>query len=88
LMDHVAIYGQSLSAAQITGLYDAAAGIAPPVTLSVAASGTNVVLSWNGGGQLLQATNVVGPWSTNAAAASPYLVTPSAPHMFYRVLVK
>jgi hypothetical protein len=88
LMDHVAIYGQSLGAAQITGLYDAAAGIAPPVTLSVAASGTNVVLSWNGGGQLLQATNVVGPWTTNAAAASPYLVTPSGPHMFYRVLVK
>jgi hypothetical protein len=85
LMDHVAIYAESLSAAQITGLYDTAAGIAPAVTLSVAASGTNLVLTWNGGGQLLQATNVLGPWSTNAAATSPYQAVPSAPQMFYRV---
>jgi hypothetical protein len=88
LMDHVAIYNQSLSAAQISGLYGAAAGITPAVTLIVAASGDKVVLTWTGGGQLLQATNVVGPWTTNSAATSPYLVTPSAPQMFYRIKVQ
>jgi hypothetical protein len=88
LMDHVAIYNQSLSANQIAALYDTAAGIAPPVTLEVAHSGANVVLTWNGGGKLLQASNLLGAWTTNSAAASPYLVTPSAPQMYYRVLVK
>ncbi|MGA2243864.1 MAG: LamG-like jellyroll fold domain-containing protein [Verrucomicrobiota bacterium] len=88
LMDHVAIYGQSLSAAQITELYDAAAGIAPLVALNAVKSGANVVLTWNGGGQLLQAPNLLGPWTTNASATSPYSVTPSAPQVFYRVRVK
>jgi hypothetical protein len=88
LMDHVAIYGQSLGADQIAALYDAAAGIAPPVTLNVAASGAHVVLSWNGGGKLLQAPGLSGPWTTNSAATSPFQVTPTAPQMFYRVLVK
>ena len=88
LMDHVAIYGQSLNAAQLTALYDAAAGITPPVTLNMVKSGANVVLTWNGGGQLLQTPSLLGPWTTNAAATSPFPVTPTAPQMFYRVRVK
>jgi hypothetical protein len=88
LMDHVAVYNQSLSANQITALYDKAAGIAPTVTLNVVASGADIILNWNDGGKLLQATNVTGPWTTNSAATSPYEVTRSAPQMFYRVLVK
>lgn len=87
-MDHVAIYGQSLTANQIAGLYDAAGGITPPVTLNVVASGGHVVLTWNGGGKLLQAPSLLGPWTTNSAATSPYQVTPSSPQMFYKVLVK
>ena len=88
LMDHVAIYNQSMSANQIAALYDTAAGISPPVTLNVVASGGKVVLTWNGGGKLLQAPSLSGPWTTNSAATSPYQVTPSAPQMFYKVLVK
>lgn len=88
LMDHVAIYGQSLSAAQIADLYDTAAGIEPPVTLNAVKSGANVILTWNGGGKLVQATSLLGPWTTNATATSPYPVTPTAPQMFYRVRVK
>jgi hypothetical protein len=88
LMDHVVVYGQSLSAAQLTALYDNAAGIAPLVTVNAVKSGVNVVLTWNSGGQLLQAPTVLGPWTTNAAATSPYTVTPSAPQMFYRVQVQ
>jgi hypothetical protein len=88
LMDHVAIFGQSLSEAQITALYDNAIGVATPVTLSVARSGANVVLTWPGGGKLLQAPSLSGPWTTNSAAASPFQVTPSVPQMFYKVQVK
>ncbi|MGC9942853.1 MAG: LamG-like jellyroll fold domain-containing protein [Verrucomicrobiota bacterium] len=87
-MDHVAVYGQAFSANQITALYNIAAGIAPAVALNVVLNGGNVVLSWNGGGQLLQAPSLLGPWTTNAAATSPYQVAPSAPRMFFRVLVK
>jgi hypothetical protein len=89
LMDHVAVYGQSLSGNQIASLYDAAAGIIPSVTLHAVANGPNsIVLTWNGGGTLLQAPSLAGPWTTNSAAMSPYQVTPSAPQMFYKVLVK
>jgi hypothetical protein len=87
-MDHVAIFNQAFNANQIATLYDTAAGIAPPVTLNAVVSGGNVVVTWNGGGQLLQAPSLAGPWTTNAAAASPYQVLPSTPHMFYRVLEK
>ncbi len=88
LMAHVGIYGQSLSANQIAALYDTAAGIAVPVTLSAVKNGASVVLTWNGGGKLLQAASVTGPWTTNSAATSPYPVTPSTPQMFYRVRVQ
>ena len=87
-MDQVAIFGQALSPDQITSLYDKATGIAPSVTLNAVKSGANVVLSWLDGGKLLQAPTLLGPWTTNSAAASPYSVTPSTPQMFYQVLVQ
>ncbi|HEY4415064.1 MAG TPA: LamG-like jellyroll fold domain-containing protein [Verrucomicrobiae bacterium] len=88
LMDHVAIFGQALSANQIAALYDTASGIALTVTLSAVLSDGQVILNWNGSGQLLQAPSLTGPWTTNSAATPPYQVTPSAPQMFYRVLVQ
>ena len=54
-------------------------------TLSIAQSGTNVVISWTGsGGTLQQAPALTGPWTTNSAA-SPYAVPPTASQQFYRV---
>ena len=54
-------------------------------TLSIAPSGSNLVLTWSAGGTLLQATNLLGPWTTNVNT-SPYTVTPTAPQMFFRVV--
>ena len=57
-----------------------------PVTLTNKWNGSTVTLSWPGSGLLLQATNLPGPWTTNNSATSPFVVTPTAPHMFYRLL--
>ncbi len=48
--------------------------------------GGSLTLTWTSG-MLLQATNVVGPWTTNTGAASPLIITPTGPRMFYRLLV-
>jgi hypothetical protein len=58
----------------------------PPVTLQFGLVGSSLKLTWSNG-TLLQATNLAGPWTTNAAT-SPYTVTPSAPEMFYKVKVE
>jgi hypothetical protein len=56
----------------------------PPVpTLSVARSGSNLVLTWSAG-TLLQATNLLGPWTTNSSV-SPYTNPVTGPQMFFRV---
>ncbi len=46
----------------------------------------HLVLDWPLG-MLLQATNLLGPWVTNNAAA-PYTSNPTGPAMFYRVQVQ
>jgi len=57
------------------------------VTLNVQHVGASQIqLQWSQG-TLLEATNIVGPWTTNTAA-SPLTLTPSAPHKFYRVRVE
>jgi hypothetical protein len=53
--------------------------------LLVTQSGGSLILSWRQG-ILLQAPSLSGPWTTNPAA-SPCLVTPSSPEIFYRVLM-
>jgi len=54
-----------------------------PVKLSIERSDAGLLLHWPGG-TLLEATNVAGPWTTNAAAAQ-YLTTPTNAQNFYRV---
>jgi hypothetical protein len=53
----------------------------------VAPSGTNLVLTWPGGGSLQSATNVIGPWINVPGATSPYVVPTIGPSGFYRVLL-
>ena len=62
--------------------------VAVPPTLNLQQSGANVVLTWSAG-TLLQATSVTGPWTTNSTAP-PFSITnsPTAPQMFYRVMVR
>ena len=77
----VRVYNYPLSPAQVQSLYNPSA----PVTLGFSYSGGSLQLSWPNG-TLLQAPEVTGPWTTNAAA-SPLTIIPTAPRMFYRVKV-
>ena len=56
---------------------------AQPPTLQIGYAGSSLQLNWSSG-TLLQATNLAGPWTTNAATP-PFTVTPSAPQMFYEL---
>jgi hypothetical protein len=58
----------------------------PNVTLLLQRSGTTFQLTWPQG-VLLEADHVTGPWTTNTAT-SPFIVTPTAPQKFYRVIVR
>jgi hypothetical protein len=55
-----------------------------PDILSMTNSGANFILTY-AGGQLLQATNVTGPWTTNLTATSPFTIYPTGQMKFYRV---
>jgi hypothetical protein len=56
----------------------------PEVTVTASWNTTNLVLNWSGNGKLLEATNIMGPWTTNVVTA-PVTVTPSQEQNFYRV---
>jgi predicted alpha-1,6-mannanase (GH76 family) len=69
------------------GAIFAVSGVAvQPVSLGIALSGGQVILTWPFG-QLLEATNLSGPWITNSAALSPYAVAPNGTSGFFRVQV-
>jgi len=66
----------------------ALSGVAvPTVTLAITSSNGQVVLTWPFG-QLLEATNLNGPWVSDYWAASPYEVPGVNSSTFYRVQVK
>jgi hypothetical protein len=55
--------------------------------VDIALSGTNVVLSWPAG-VLVSAPTLLGPWTTNSAAVSPFTVIPGTnTSEFYKVEV-
>lgn len=58
--------------------------VSQPVTLGVRYAGSNLQLTWSSG-FLLEATNVLGPWTTNLSATSPFIVIPSVPQKFFKV---
>jgi Concanavalin A-like lectin/glucanases superfamily len=87
LIDEVAVFNRSLSQTELQNLYNAAAGISVPVTLQINRAGNSLQLTWGPTGQLLEAGNVNGPWTTNLLATSPYLLSPTNSQTFYRVLV-
>jgi len=79
-MAHAAIFTQALSAAEIGALYSG-----QPI-IDITRSGSNLVLSWSSG-TLLQAASLLGPWTTNSTAVSPYTVPTTNAHQFYKILV-
>jgi hypothetical protein len=88
-IDEVAVYKYALSEQLLTNLWTAAVtGVAtvPSVSMSISQSGGNVTISWLPPiGKLLQAPTLLGPWTTNTSASSPYQTTPSAAALFYQV---
>ena len=76
----IRIYNYALGPSQVSQLYS---GTASAPTLGVTRSGSNLVLTWQAGSTLLQATNLLGPWITNLST-SPYMVIPTGPQMFFR----
>ncbi|HEV2330036.1 MAG TPA: LamG-like jellyroll fold domain-containing protein [Verrucomicrobiae bacterium] len=82
---HVAVFNQAFTGAQVQGLYNGTFVLGPQ-TLHIAPAGANVVVSWQTG-TLLQSTNILGPWTTNSAAASPYTVPATNKATFFRLLV-
>jgi hypothetical protein len=64
----------------------AAITVQAQVTVGISPSGTNVVLTWSAG-TLLQAPTLLGPWTTNSAAVSPYTAPATNEAEFYKVQV-
>jgi len=93
-VDDMAVWRRALTSYEAYAVYYAATNsnasfdVPGTVTLHIATSGTNLVLSWNPGstlGTLLEATNVTGPWTSAGAYAPVYTVTPGAAKKFYRL---
>jgi hypothetical protein len=86
----VAVFLSALTENQIETLADTGLGLTPPpppVTVDIAKSSTpgSLNISWSQG-TLLQATNLLGPWTTNAAT-SPYPVSATGTQMYFKVKV-
>ncbi len=61
--------------------------LGPSVVLQVTpVAGGQLQLQWSQG-TLLEATNILGPWTTNSAP-SPFTVTPTGPQKYYRIKVQ
>ena len=58
---------------------------APGATLSIKVSGTQIEISWSGGGTLESSTSLAGGWAAVPNAVSPYKATPDGGLRFYRV---
>jgi len=55
------------------------------IALSIQQSGTNVIVSWPGGGTLQSAPEAIGPWTDITGATSPYVTPAREARAFYRV---
>jgi hypothetical protein len=73
----VRIYNYPLTQSEILNV----GGLPPPFTSAVVAG--QLVLTWPAG-TLLQATNLLGPWTTNSTV-SPATIDMTGPQMFFRV---
>ncbi|HTR42225.1 MAG TPA: LamG-like jellyroll fold domain-containing protein [Pseudomonadales bacterium] len=83
---HVAIFNQSFTGAQVQGLYNGTYVLGPQLIQIAKASGNNIVLNWQTG-TLLQSTNILGPWTTNSTATSPYTIPATNKAAFFKLLV-
>jgi hypothetical protein len=80
----VMVFDQALSAAAVNSLYTGVA-VSGPITLTISPVTNNVLtVTWTGG-TLLEATNLLGPWTAVPGAANgTYTTQPSNNTEFYR----
>jgi len=79
-------YGGAISYGA-TGTFDGTFDVGLGLNLAISVQsigGGQLQLTWPSGAMLLQSPNVTGPWTTNSLATSPYPVTPTGAHEFYR----
>jgi hypothetical protein len=57
----------------------------PPVVVSIAKNGSDVVLSWPGGGTLQQSLNLGGTYTDVTGATSPFTTNTLSTQLFFRV---
>jgi hypothetical protein len=88
LIDEVAIFNSALSSNDIVELYTAATSATTvPQGLNILRVGSNVVVTWTTG-TLLTAPAASGPWTTNAAATSPYTNAITGSQKFFRLQIQ
>jgi len=86
VLDEVAVFNYALTPAQIQQLYDYGYQL-PQVQVGLQKAGAGLNLNWPQG-TLFRSTNLSGPWSAVVNAASPLVVTPTNPAVFFRVLLR
>jgi hypothetical protein len=77
----VAVFTNTFSVAQLAALYHTGTNTAPVICLSTRTADGGLELLWRG--TLWQATNILGPWTTNTSI-SPAALTPTHAQMFFR----
>jgi hypothetical protein len=91
-VDELRIYAGPLTATDIENNHGfgpntlVSPGSKSELAVGIARSGTSVVISWNTGA-LLQAPTLLGPWTTNTTAVSPFTAPATNKSEFYKVLV-
>ncbi|MDB6124296.1 MAG: Autotransporter-associated beta strand repeat protein [Pedosphaera sp.] len=75
----------ALSETTASGSITVIGGATAPIPLTNSWNGTTLTLAWPAGWSLLEATNVIGPWTTNFSATSPFVVSPTGPQKFFRL---
>ncbi len=78
--------GTATVSATVGGVTETSASIKVAGPLGIERAGTSAVISW-GEGVLLQAPTLLGPWTTNTTAVSPFTVVPTGQSEFYKVLL-
>ena len=81
-IDEVAAFYHALSASAVEGIYRAGTGFS--LSISPQLGGLQIV--WPVG-HLESATNLSGPWGSEPAAASPWLVSPTSEQKYYRAVL-
>ncbi len=80
-----AIFAQALSGQQVQGIYNGVA-VSGQQFITITRNGPGVTLNWQTG-TLLQATNLLGPWTTNSLAVPGYTVPATNSSQFFKLLV-